>query len=138
MAMSSEPRDITDIVLQHSELPRDIEAVRRKCLSLPMVSECEATLSSFKGRALDAATYQVELVGSVRVKTSMKLGITLDAAGVGEIDSAGQILHITDVKILNDFHGLFGRMLDLTGLVAGSKLKLRSSDSAVIRAALAA
>ena len=136
--MTSAPRDITDLVLRQSDLVRDIEAVRKKCLTLPMVSECEAELSSFTGRPIDAGRYQVDITGTVRIRTRMKVGLTLDATGTGEIDSSGQSLTITDVKILNDFHGLFGRVLDMTGLAAGRTLRLRAKDSALIRSALAA
>lgn len=136
--MATEFKDITELVLQKSDLVRDIEAVRKKCLTLPMVSECEAELGSFKGRPTDGGRYQVDIAGKVRIRTRMKVGITLDATGTGEIDSSGQNLTIKDVKILNDFHGLFGRVLDMTGLATGRTLRLRAKDSSLIRSALAA
>ena len=136
--MTSQSRDITEIVLQQSELPRDIAAVRKKCMKLPMVSDCDASLSSFKGRPIDAGRYEVDITGSVSIRTKLKVAVTLDAAGTGVIDSTGREMTITDVRILNDFHGVFSRVLQLSGLATGRTLKLREKDSAVIRSALAA
>ena len=136
--MTSPNKDITEIVLQQSELPRDIAAVRKKCLKLPMVSECDATLSSFKGRPIDQGRYEVDITGTVSLRTKMKVAVTLDATGTGVIDSAGREMTITNVRILNDFHGVFSRVLQMSGLATGRTLKLREKDSAVIRSALAA
>ncbi len=136
--MTSQNKDITEIVLQRSQLPRDIAAIRKKCLKLPMVSECDATLSSFKGRPIDEGRYEVDITGTVSIRTSMKASVTLDATGTGVIDSEGREMTITGVRILNDFHGVFSRVLQMTGLATGRTLKLREGDSAVIRSALAA
>ncbi len=134
----SEMKDITDVILQQTDLPRDIEPVRRKCLQLPMVSECEAVLSMFKGRPLGDGRYEVDVAGSLNVRTRMQVGVKFDAEGVAEIDSAGQHLLIKDVRILNDFHSLFGKVLEMSGLANGKKVKLRAKDSVLIRASLAA
>ena len=89
-------------------------------------------------RAIEAGRYQVDITGTLRIRTRMQVGISFEAAGSGEIDSSGRQLHITDVKILNDFHGLFGKVLGMSGLAAGRTLNLRPRDSALIRTALAA
>jgi hypothetical protein len=136
--MVYEPKDITEVVMTRTDLVRDIEAVRQKCLTLPMVSSCDAELVSFKGRPLADGRYEVDITGSLRIRTNMKLALSLDATGTGEIDGSGQNLTITDVKILNDFQGLFTRVLGMTGLAAGRTLSLRVKDSALIRQALAA
>lgn len=136
--MTSTAKDITEIVLQSSELPRDIAAVRKKCMKLPMVADCDARLSAFKGRQIEDGRYEVDITGTVAIRTKMKLAVSLDATGTGIIDSSGRELTITDVRILNDFHGVFGRVLQMSGLATGRTLKLREKDSAVIRSALSA
>lgn len=134
--MSSEMKDITRLVLERSEFHRDIAAVRKTCMKLPMVSDCEVDMSSFKGRPADAGRFEIVVGGTVRIKTRMKVGFTLDAEGTGEIDSSGQNIEVKNVRILNDFQGLLGRILAMRGFVAGRTLKLRDGDSALIRTAL--
>ena len=136
--MLNPSKDITEIVLQQSELPRDIAAVRKKCMKLPMVAECDASLSSFKGRAIEAGRYEVDITGTISIRTKLKVAVTLDATGTGIIDNAGREMTITNVRILNDFHGLFSRVLQMSGLATGRTLKLREKDSQIIRSALLA
>jgi hypothetical protein len=136
--MATPSRDITAIVLAQSELPRDIAAVQKMCAQLPMVSACDAELVSFKGRPIDGGRYEVDITGKVNVRTKLKVSVALDAAGVGVIDSNGRDLTITEVRILNDFHGIFSSLLQMTGLATGRSLRLREKDSTIIRNALAA
>ena len=136
--MSSTSTDITELVLRQSDLPRDVEAIRKKCLTLPMVSACKAELSSFNGHPIEAGRFHVDIAGSIHIETRLKVGMSLAAIGTGEIDSEGQALHLTDVKITNDFSGIISKILSMTGLVAGRSLRLRPGDSALIRAALTA
>lgn len=136
--MPSETRNITHVVMTETDLPRDIESVRRKCLKLPMIKDCEAEIASFSGRPLGNGAYLVDVAGSFRIKTAMQVGVTIEATGTGEIDSAGETVEIKDIKILNDVGGIFSKVLGMAGVSAGQKLNLRPRDSASIRAALAA
>jgi hypothetical protein len=136
--MSTAARDITEIVLTRTQLVRDIEGLRKKCLQLPMIEACEAELASFKGRPIPEGRYAVDIAGSLKLTTKLQVAVTVEAAGIGEIDREGRTIEIKDVRILNDFHGVLGRVLGMAGYTKGRAFNLRPGDSAMIRDALAA
>ena len=76
------------------------------------------------------------ITGRLKIKSRINLGITLGAEGTGEIDPSGEKLDVKSVRILNDFQGVLGRILQMSGYVAGRSLGLRPRDSQVIRGAL--
>lgn len=136
--MADDGKDITAVILSETELVRDIEGLRKRCLQLPMVADCEVHLVSFKGRPLGDGRHAVDITGSIKLTTRLQVGVTVDAAGSGEIDAGGRTIAVKDVRILNDFHGVLGKALSMAGYASGRSFNLRPQDSERIRAALAA
>jgi len=129
-------KDITDVIRERSNFGHDIQQFRKTCLGLPLVKDCDAEITAFKGRQIDTDRFAVDITGAVRITTGMKMGLKLDATGSGEVDSQTRKLVIKDVTIHNDFQGMFGQILSMTGLAAGRSLNLRARDADVIKSAL--
>lgn len=132
----AQEREISNILMQRTSLPADLESIRQRILSYALVKDCTIDIRSIRGHQTGPDTFSLSLDGLFEVQTKLLLKLKIDASGSGDIDGTAGKLRLTRVEINNDFEGLLGKLAGLSGFAPGRELPLNAQAITLIRSTL--
>lgn len=134
--MPEQDREISDILMQRTSLPADLNGIRETILSYRLVKDCGIEIQSIRGHQTGPDTFALSLDGLFQVQTKVLLKLKIDASGSGELDATTRKLRLNRVEIRNDFEGLLTTIASMSGFAPGRELPLNDKAIGELRAAL--
>ncbi len=134
--MQHQDREISDILMQRTSLPTDLENIRQKILSYALVKDCTIRIDSIRGHQTGPDAFSLSLDGLFEIQTKVLLKLKIDASGSGDLDATRRMLTLTRVEIRNDFEGILTKIAGMSGFAPGRELPLNEKGVGELRAAL--
>ena len=125
-------RDITEPMMTQSTIPDDIRQFRERCRQFPFVKDADVKFTRIVARRTEDGRYRLEGTGSLRIETKVLMKLNLSASGYGFLDPERRVLLVQEVRVGNDFQGVFSKLLQLTGVAAGKEIKVAKRDVELI------
>ncbi|MEZ5817824.1 MAG: hypothetical protein R3D44_12150 [Hyphomicrobiaceae bacterium] len=131
-------RDMTQAIMTGTRLPQDLENLKAKARTYPMVKDLAVDIAAIRGEPVGPESYRLELSGAIAVATKLLLRPRFDVVGEGVLDAGTRRLRVSSVRVTNDPTGLLNKLAGWVGLGVGQEVGINDEAIGVIRSELGA